>query len=523
LQTLYRLFNRRPDVVAERVFQAEDQFPHSIESQEPLASFAVLAVTLSFELDVLNLVDLSGRVFDDANNNGVQDVDELGIPGVTVDLFGATGLLKTRTTDANGDYDFDDGNLGAGVYSIVETQLADYLDGDETAPATAPGGAVDNTTDWNQITDITVGDPGTTPDADGYLFAEIEPSDIQGMAWEDFNNDGGVTFSEKAIPGVTVTLTGTDDRGNAVAPIVKTTDDDGMYMFIDLRPGTYTITETQPDATLWVDAKDVVGEVNGATSGDNDGGTPPLSATNDQFTNVVLPGPASVGVNYNFGERPVAAGVVTPGQTATIGFWQNKNGQALIRSLTSGDHLVNDSLTSTQLGDWLAATFPNMYGDPDRTDQYENPNDLVGHTNVGVADFYTALFLRQKKEAEKLGLTGPTKMDAQVMAVALACYVTNETLAGTVAADYGFLVTEHGVGASTFNVDASAANAFDGLSGDVAVLDLLFATNRMSWNGVLYDLDHDGDTEDTLDGLDETLLRTLANDVYSAVNEQGHI
>ena len=40
-----------------------------------------------------------------------------------------------------------------------------------------------------------------------------------------------------------------------------------------------------------------------------------------------------------------------------------KNGQALIESLTSGDHTVDDSETSTQLGNWLAATFPNMYGD----------------------------------------------------------------------------------------------------------------------------------------------------------------
>ena len=36
-------------------------------------------------------------------------------------------------------------------------------------------------------------------------------------------------------------------------------------------------------------------------------------------------------------------------------------------------------------------------------------------------------------------------MDAQVLAVAFACYVTNDTLAGTTAEAYGFLVTEHGV------------------------------------------------------------------------------
>jgi len=69
----------------------------------------------------------------------------------------------------------------------------------------------------------------------------------------------------------------------------------------------------------------------------------------------VLPQPDSDGQNYNFGERPLADGQVQSGQTATIGFWQNKNGQNLIKSLNGG-------ATSTQLGNWLAATFPNMYG-----------------------------------------------------------------------------------------------------------------------------------------------------------------
>ena len=52
-----------------------------------------------------------------------------------------------------------------------------------------------------------------------------------------------------------------------------------------------------------------------------------------------------------------------------------------------------------------------------------------------------------------------------------------------------------------------------------AVLDLLFATNDRSVDGRLYDMDGDGDANDDW----ETLLRTLANDVYSAINEQGNL
>jgi len=204
--------------------------------------------------------------------------------------------------------------------------------------------------------------------------------------------------------------------------------------------------------------------------------------------------------------------VVSAGQTATIGFWQNKNGQELIESLNGGEN-------ATQLADWLSVTFVNMYGDADGLGPLVNENDLTGLTNADVAEFYSDLFRRKKKEAVQLGLGGPAKMDAQVLAVALASYVTNETLAGTTAEAYGFLVTTNGVGVTTFDV-GDAGLAFDVADNTfVTVLDLLFATNNHSINGVLYDEDGDGDADDDF----ETLLRTLANDVYSAINEQGDI
>ena len=77
-------------------------------------------------------------------------------------------------------------------------------------------------------------------------------------------------------------------------------------------------------------------------------------AVNDVFSGVVLSQGGLSAENYNFGERPATNGGVHHGLTATIGYWQNKNGQNLIKSLNGGE-------TSTQLGNWLAATFPNMY------------------------------------------------------------------------------------------------------------------------------------------------------------------
>ena len=62
VHVIYRLFNSYPDVVCERVFYEEaDAVPASLESQRPLHNFAILAFSLSFELDYLHLIDLLRR------------------------------------------------------------------------------------------------------------------------------------------------------------------------------------------------------------------------------------------------------------------------------------------------------------------------------------------------------------------------------------------------------------------------------------------------------------------------------
>src|SRR5207253_2891136 len=185
------------------------------------------------------------------------------------------------------------------------------------------------------------------------------------------------------------------------------TDANGVYAFIGLRPSNaagYTVTETQPAGLL--DGRDTLGTVNSVPTGS--------AAVNDTFSGVVLSQGGSVAENYNFGERPATNGGVAVGQTATIGYWQNPNGQNLVRSLNGG-------ATATQLGHWLAVSFPNLYG------------TLDGVTNAGVAAFYKGLFARTAQTAPG----GPPKVDAQVLATALAVYVTNQSLAGTTAAAYG--------------------------------------------------------------------------------------
>jgi hypothetical protein len=119
------------------------------------------------------------------------------------------------------------------------------------------------------------------------------------------------------------------------------------------------------------------------------------------------------------------------GDTATIGFWHNKNGQALILSLNGG-------ATSQALGNWLASSFPNLYGSA-------SSNNLSGKTNAYIANYFLQLF----------GVSGQ-KTYAQMLAGALAAYSTSSSLAGgTYAAGYGFTVSAAGTGAKVYNTGSN--------------------------------------------------------------------
>jgi hypothetical protein len=296
---------------------------------------------------------------------------------------------------------------------------------------------------------------------------EVPHSNLSGAVFEDFNNDGQIDFGENGIPGVSITLSGTDDLGNSVN-LSQTTDADGVYIFLNLRPGSYTIAEAQPA---------------GFTQGINTVGTGGGTVALDRFDVQLAAGLNAL--NYNYGERPAATGSVRAGQTAGIGFWNNKNGQALIRSLNGG--------AGTQLGDWLAATFPHMFGASSGT------NNVAGKSNADVALFFQARFVVKGQ-----------KLDAQVLATALNVYVTDGTLDSTgVAAQYGFTVAGNGVATATFNVGANGA-AFGVADNTVmTVMDLLLAADAQAVNGVLYN--------------GNATRRDKANTVFSAINQAGSI
>jgi hypothetical protein len=140
--------------------------------------------------------------------------------------------------------------------------------------------------------------------------------------------------------------------------------------------------------------------------------------------------------------------VTTTGTTATIGFWDSKNGKAVI--LSAGQN------GQTPLAQWLTTKFPNLYGSAKLTD------------NLSV---YT-LFDTYKN-------ANGTKTNAQVMATALAIYFSDPLIGQTpTSGSFGF-------NSSVANVQINVSNNAAFASGQTSVWDLLVATNKNASKGVI--------------------------------------
>ncbi|MEZ6072938.1 MAG: SdrD B-like domain-containing protein [Pirellulales bacterium] len=309
----------------------------------------------------------------------------------------------------------------------------------------------------------------------------LNQASISGVVFVDVDGDGLFDANEPGIDGVTVQLL--DELGNPVLDeanqaITAITSDGGHYLFEDLNPGEYQLFEVDPTGVD--DGDEILGTLGGSIVA-NDTMQLSLERTDAYY--------------YAFAELGQQ---LSPGDTATIGFWQNKHGQELIAA--GGSDLAN----------WLTDNFDNVFGD-----------SLAGASGEDIAEFYRDQLFKQKSKKT----AGPAKVDAQFMAVALATYFTSSNLAGTVAVSYGFNVTATGIGTHIVDV-GSAGEAFGVADGtELTILQLLFATNSLTDtpdNEVGFAYIYDTNGNGVIDSIEQA-LRVMANDVYSGINEGGDI
>ncbi len=171
------------------------------------------------------------------------------------------------------------------------------------------------------------------------------------------------------------------------------------------------------------------------------------------------------------------------GQTQDSDYWRSQSGQNLINSF-------NDSATSTRLGNWLATSFPRLYGPQAGT------NNLSGRTNAQVAAYYLNLF-RQSS----------TTLERQVLTTAFNIYASTLNLGGAAGARAGFQVTLSGLGATSVNVGLRGSSFGVPNNTSLPVLSLLTYINSRATGGVLYS--------------GASSLRAGAEQVLSQVNVKG--
>ena len=404
---------------------------------------------------------IAGKVYSDLNNNGVADAGEAGIgsPPVTLTLSGTDDLGQpvnlTTTTDAAGNYAFK--GLRPGSYTVTETQPAGYLPGKARAGTGVTAGGTPSA-DGNVIAGIAlgIGQAGASFD-----FGELASTSLAGFVYIDANKNGVRDAGETAgIGGVTLTLTGTDDLGQAVNA-TATTANDGSYSFPNLRPGTYQVDETQP--AQWQDGGDAVGTVNGTPNGALSG--------NDRIGSIVL-GAGQAGVNYNFGETGQGLGgfvyVDANGNGVRDAGETGIAGAAIAVINTATNATVN--LTTDASGAYLA---PNLPAGTYRIAETQPPPYADGQEQVGTLggthaanDVFDgiALGVSQLGANYNFGelaahLSGSTYIDSNDNGVRDA---GEPGIAGVTVALTGTDVDGHAVN-RTVTSDANGDYAFDGL------------------------------------------------------------
>jgi len=183
---------------------------------------------------------LGDTLYFDWNGNGTQDPGEGGIANISVRLYeDANGdgivnvtdaLIATTTTDVGGFYQF--GSLPAGNY-IVQVDVADPDFPASYVQTQDYDGLADNSARVSLSSSLDTVDFGYLPTG---------TASIGNQVWLDADNDGLKDAGEPGIDGVTVELYISGNTPGVDAPVASTsTSGGGFYSFSNLPSGGYYI------------------------------------------------------------------------------------------------------------------------------------------------------------------------------------------------------------------------------------------------------------------------------------------
>ncbi|HEB2303878.1 TPA: carboxypeptidase regulatory-like domain-containing protein, partial [Staphylococcus aureus] len=200
---------------------------------------------------------IGNYVWEDTNKNGIQELGEVGVKGVTVVAYdNKTNKEVGRTiTDEKGGYLIP--NLPNGDYRV---EFSNLPKGYEVTPSKQGN---NEELDSNGLSSVITVNGKDNLSADLGIY---KPKyNLGDYVWEDTNKNGIQDQDEKGISGVTVTLK--DENGNVLKTV--TTDADGKYKFTDLDNGNYKVEFTTPEGytpTTVTSGSDIEKDSNGLTT-----------------------------------------------------------------------------------------------------------------------------------------------------------------------------------------------------------------------------------------------------------------
>ncbi|MBN1218722.1 MAG: DUF11 domain-containing protein, partial [Anaerolineae bacterium] len=195
--------------------------------------------------------DIGDTIFTDWDGDGTKDTGDAGISNITVYLYhdaNGDGILNsgdtpimTDTTDANGNYLFENLPVGDYVVQVDETAL------------TGMSQTADRDTTLDGRTAITTDGTNDILDAD-FGYQPFGTASIGDYVWKDQNGDGVQDLFESGISNILVSLyhdngNGFLDSGDALIT-TTTTGPDGDYLFENLAAGDYLVRVDQSDSDL---------------------------------------------------------------------------------------------------------------------------------------------------------------------------------------------------------------------------------------------------------------------------------
>ena len=222
-------------------------------------------------------IEVGDRIWKDTNGNGIQDINEPGIPNVRVDLVCSDDIVASAVTDNKGYYIFSNDKIEATIPSqiyninkLIEENINSChitvpdIKGVNKQEALLPyvltsknRGEGENKilNDSNAyidgddaVVDIYHKDismSGTNNHSFDVGFKPIQLS-LGNYVWLDINHNGIQDSNESGVNGVTVNLYNTSDCSGSIFRTTTTTNggdskEDGFYIFDNLSVGNYCI------------------------------------------------------------------------------------------------------------------------------------------------------------------------------------------------------------------------------------------------------------------------------------------